>query len=80
MTEPRLNREDVELAHKEWIENYPNIDEMVATGALASVGGGWFEPQTTDAFNALSKYASALRTTKTGRPQIKVIKPRSRPA
>ena len=78
MTDPRLTREGVESFIKELVDNYPDLDAMVASGALTSVAGGWYEPQTTAAFNAISKYATQIRTSKAGRAQVKLSKPDKR--
>lgn len=70
--------EELKRHVKKHVENYPDLDAMVATGALIRDRGGWYEPKTTDAFNAIVQYAKAVRTGTNGKGQVQVAQPSKR--
>jgi len=69
-----LDREELKKLIKDSVENYPDLDALVANGALVRHRGSWYEPKSTDAFNAIIRYAKAVRVGKDGRGQVQVAK------
>lgn len=62
---------------KERVENYPDVESMVAAGELVKKGA-WYEPGSKAAFDAIIQYARELRVTKDGKGQVKLEKPSAR--
>ncbi|MFD1841278.1 hypothetical protein [Paracidovorax cattleyae] len=58
---------------KDRVDNYPDLDSMVAAGSL-SYKSGWYEANSKEAHDAIVQYATSIRVSKEGRAQIKVAK------
>lgn len=68
-----------EVAHlrktiKDRVDNYPDLDGMVAAGRLRK-RGAWYEPLDKAAHDAIIQYASEIRVSKDGKGEIKVRRP-----
>lgn len=53
------------------VDNYPDLDGMVAAGKL-SWKSGWYEAKSKEAYDAIIQYATSIRVSKDGKAQIKV--------
>jgi hypothetical protein len=68
------DKEELKKLIKDRVENYPDLDAMVASGDLIRRSGSWYEPRSAEAFNAVIQYAKGVRVAKDGRSQIQVGK------
>lgn len=73
-----LDKEELKKLIKARVENYPDLDAMVISGDLIRRSGSWYEPRSTEAFNAIIQYAKAVRVGKDGRGQVQVAKQNKR--
>lgn len=64
---------DLKKLIKDRVDNYPDLDGMVAAGRL-SYGSGWYEAKNKEAYDAIIQYATAIRVSKDGKAQIKVAR------
>lgn len=64
---------DVKKLIKDRVDNYPDLNGMVAEGSL-TYKSGWYEAQSQEAFNAIKQYATSIRISKEGKTQIKVAR------
>jgi hypothetical protein len=55
------------------VDNYPDLNEMVATGEL-TYKSGWYEAKSKEAYDAIIQYATSIRVSKDGKAQIKVAR------
>lgn len=60
-------------AIKDQVDNYPDLDVMVAAGSVRKQGA-WYEPVDKAAYDAIIQYASEVRVSKDGKTAIKVRK------
>jgi hypothetical protein len=65
---------DLKNVIKDRVDNFPDVDGMVAAGSL-SRKSGWYEAKDKEAYDAIIQYATSIRVSKEGRAQIKVEKP-----
>lgn len=56
---------------KERIDNYPDLQAMIASGQL-TYKAGWYEPNNKEAFDAIAPYATSFRVGKDGKGAVKV--------
>ena len=71
---PLTEKESEELRKliKERVENYPDLEGLVAKGRLIKKAG-WYEAIDEQAYNAIIQYAMAIEVNqKTGKARIKV--------
>jgi hypothetical protein len=61
-------------AIKDQVDNYPDLEGMVAAGRLRK-RGAWYEPVDKAAHDAIVQYASEIRVSKDGKGEIKVRRP-----
>jgi hypothetical protein len=58
---------------KKHVDNYPDLEAMVTSGELVHKAG-WYEPQSTEALNAIIHYATSVRHGKNGKTAVKIPK------
>lgn len=68
---------DLKKLIKDRVDNYPNLEGMVAAGLL-SYKSGWYEAKSKDAYDAIVQYATSIRVSKEGRAQVKVARANKR--
>ena len=68
---------DLKRMLKDRVDNYPDLEAMVAAGKL-TYKAGWYEPKDKEAFDAISPYAPAFRVNKGGKGAVKVAKQNKR--
>lgn len=64
---------DLKRLIKERVDNYPDLEAMVANGQL-TYKAGWYEPKNKEAFDAIAPYATSFRVGKDGKGAVKVSK------
>ncbi|TAM88589.1 MAG: hypothetical protein EPN41_05500 [Candidimonas sp.] len=62
---------DLKKLIKDRVNNYPDLEGMVAAGRL-SYKAGWYEAKNKEAYDAIIQYATSIRVSKDGKAQIKV--------
>lgn len=65
--------EDLKKLIKDRVDNYPNLESMVAAGRLI-YKSGWYEATSKEAYDAIIQYATSIRVSKEGKAQIKVAR------
>jgi hypothetical protein len=68
---------DLKKKIKEHVDNYPDVDALVAAGRLIRKAG-WYEAMDKEAFDAIAPYATGFRQLKNGKGQVKISKPTKR--
>ncbi|MFT3736111.1 MAG: hypothetical protein QM776_14005 [Rhodocyclaceae bacterium] len=71
---PLTEKETADLRKliKERVDNYPDLDGLIAKGRLVKKSG-WYEALDEHTFNAIIQYATAIEVNKkTGKARIKV--------
>ena len=58
---------------KKWVDNYPDIERMVAEGKLV-YKSGWYEPKDQETYLLISKYIKEIKVNKNGKTQVKICK------
>lgn len=69
----KKDRDDIVNDIKNWVDNYPNIEKMVAEGKLI-YKSGWYEPIDEETYLLIGKYIKGIRVNKNGKMQIKICK------
>ncbi len=69
--------EDLKKLIKERVDNYPDLEAMVANGQ-PTYKAGWHEPKNKEAFDAIARYATSFRVGKDGKGAVKVSKQNNR--
>ncbi|CAG9241827.1 conserved hypothetical protein [Burkholderia diffusa] len=64
---------DLKRLIKDRVDNYPDLQGMVAAGNLA-YKGGWYEAKSKEAYDVIIQYATSIRVSKDGKAQIKVAR------
>jgi hypothetical protein len=64
---------DLKKLIKDRVDNYPDLEGMVAAGKL-SYKAGWYEAKSKEAYDAIIQYAASIRVSKDGEAQIKVAR------
>lgn len=64
---------DLKMMVKDRVDNYPDLEGMVAAGKL-SYKAGWYEATNKDAYDAIIQYAASIRVSKDGKAQIRVAR------
>ena len=64
---------DLKRLIKDSVDNYPDLEAMVAAGKL-TYKAGWYEPKNKEAFDAIAPYAISFRVNKDGKGSVKVAK------
>ena len=62
---------DLKRLIKDRVDNYPDLDGMIADGRLI-YKSGWYEATSKEAYDTIIQYATSIRVSKTGKAQIKV--------
>lgn len=72
---PLTEKEIADLKNliKERVDNYPDLEAMVANGQL-TYKTGWYEAKNKEAFDAIAPYATSFRVDKDGKAAVKVFK------
>jgi len=65
--------DDLREEVREYLKNFPDVDDLVATGILRAVGGGWYEAVRGPLPDGLGKYMNGLRISH-GKAQFKPAK------
>lgn len=70
---PLTEKEIVDLKKliKDRVDNYPDLEGMVAAGRLF-YKSGWYEAKNKEAYDAIIQYATSIRVSKDGKARIKV--------
>ena len=69
--------EELRKRIKDCVNNYPDLDGMVAAGKLV-YKSGWYEAKNKEAYEAIIQYATAIRVSKDGKAQVKLARPNKR--
>lgn len=64
-------------AIKDSVNNYPDLEGMVAAGTL-SYKSGWYEAMNKEAYDVIIRYATSIRVSKDGKAQLKIAKENKR--
>lgn len=64
---------DLKKLIRDQVDNYPDLDGMVAAGRLTYTSG-WYEAKSKEAYDAIIQYATSIRVSKDGKAQIKVAR------
>ncbi|MEG5653792.1 hypothetical protein, partial [Enterobacter roggenkampii] len=62
----KKDRDDIVNDIKNWVDNYPNIEKMVAEGKLI-YKSGWYEPIDEETYLLIGKYIKGIRVNKNGK-------------
>mgnify|MGYP001004377932 CR=1 FL=1 len=65
--------EDFRKLVKDHVDNYPDLEGLVAAGLL-SYKSGWYEANSKEAYDAIVQYATSVRVSRDGKPQIKIAR------
>ncbi len=64
---------DMKKMIKDRVDNYPDLEGMVARGLL-TYKAGWYEAKNKESYDAIAQYVTSIRVSKEGRAQVKVEK------
>lgn len=64
---------DLKKLIKDRVDNYPDLDGMVAAGKLV-YKSGWYEATSKEAHDAIVQYATSIRVSRDGKAQVKVAR------
>ncbi len=72
---PLTQKEIVDLKKliKDRVDNYPDLNGMVAAGRLI-YKSGWYEATSKEAHDAIVQYATSIRVSRDGKAQVKVAR------
>jgi hypothetical protein len=72
---PLTQKEIVDLKKliKDRVDNYPDLNGMVAAGRLI-YKSGWHEATSKEAHDAIVQYATSIRVSRDGKAQVKVAR------
>lgn len=68
---------DLKKLIKDQVDNYPDLEGMVAAGLL-SYKSGWYEAKSKEAHDAIVQYATSIRVSRDGSAQIKIARQNKR--
>lgn len=68
---------DLKNLLKKRVENYPDLDQMVADGKL-KYKAGWYELTDKASYEAVIHYATAIKINNDGKAQVKISKMRKK--
>ncbi|WP_423379560.1 hypothetical protein [Burkholderia sp. LMG 32019] len=66
-------KEELKKRIADHVNNYPDLESMVAAGRL-TYKSGWYEAADPAAYEAVSRYITALRSGKNGKVQFKLAR------
>lgn len=69
-----LSKEAIIRLIKDRVSNYPDIDKLLSEGKL-KYKSGWYEISDKATFDAVSPYVTSLKSSKSGKAQVKLSKP-----
>ncbi|ULU27683.1 hypothetical protein [Dyella terrae] len=64
--------DEIREEFRQYLKSYPDFDDLIATGMLRPIGGGWYEPGGGRLQDGLGKYMNVR--VRSGKAQYKPIK------